>query len=315
MTVHDFHLKTAKPYLATGDWDNWYTALDISFPGRVIVVGDNRGNVTQLTLDGESLWKEKLHNQKVTHIEFSPRAPWCIVTASVDRTVKVWDVRNMKGKKNCLHTLPHEKPVNAAHFRITGGSQLIIHRQNNVRHYGLTTSTMAIENHHAYQPKHISLMQATWHPLRDIVVVGRYPDPNFPSYVEGEPRTVDFFDGVSGKLLHQHLDRGVGKNIISCNLFNATGDRMLSGAGVDVWIWKPNFDEIRRKERKQENIENDNFDDDSTDNEDKNNLEKKRKKKDSNLKKKRPSKKDDDIDDIKKKIKKTESKKGRTQKR
>lgn len=318
MTVHDFLMKTAEPYLETGDWEKWYTSLDISFPGRVIVVGDNKGYVTQLTLDGETLWKEKLHNQKVTHIEFSPRAPWCIVTASTDRTVKVWDVRNMKGKKTCLHTLPHEKPVNAAHFsRTDGGKLLTTDQHSQIRVYDCPSfgSEIIIPHPHR-QFQHLTPIRATWHPLRDIVVVGRYPDPAFPSFVEGEPRTVDFFDGASGKLLHQHLDRGVGKNIISLNLFNATGDRMLSGAGTDVWIWEPNFDEVKRREERRENSLNDETDYDCSD-DDNEKLDKKRKKrKDDNLNKKRSTKKKDDIDDIKKKIKKTENfKNGKSKKR
>jgi hypothetical protein len=29
--------------------------------------------------------------------------------------------------------------------------------------------------------------------LADVVLAGRYPDPQFPGYTEGEPRTIDFF--------------------------------------------------------------------------------------------------------------------------
>ena len=36
-------------------------------------------------------------------------------------------------------------------------------------------------------------MQACWHPLTDVVLAGRYPDPNFPGYKEGELRTIDFY--------------------------------------------------------------------------------------------------------------------------
>ena len=54
----------------------------------------------------------------------------------------------------------------------------------------------------------IHMLQAHWHPLQDLIVVGRYPDKNFPGYVDNERRTIDIFDADSGKLVHQLYDPG-----------------------------------------------------------------------------------------------------------
>lgn len=62
------------------------------------------------------IWKLKLHKKKVTHVEFNSRCEWLLATASVDQTVKIWDLRNIKDKANFLHVLPHDKPVNAGEF-------------------------------------------------------------------------------------------------------------------------------------------------------------------------------------------------------
>lgn len=56
---------------------------------------------------------DKLHKAKVTHAEFNSRCDWLLATASVDHTVKLWDLRNIKDKKSFLHELPHEKAVNS----------------------------------------------------------------------------------------------------------------------------------------------------------------------------------------------------------
>lgn len=82
-------------------------------------------------------------------------------------------------------------------------------------------------------------MQATWHPLRDLIVVGRYPDPSFPGTEEGELRTIDFFDGATGQLMHQHFKRPTGNKIISLNSFSPCGDYLLSAGGKesDVCLW------------------------------------------------------------------------------
>lgn len=59
------------------------------------------------------IFKEKLHKAKVTHAEFNPRCDWLMATSSVDATVKLWDLRNIKDKSSYIAEMPHEKPVNS----------------------------------------------------------------------------------------------------------------------------------------------------------------------------------------------------------
>ena len=40
-----------------------------------------------------------------------------MVTASVDHTVKLWDLRNIKDKKSFLHEMPHDRAVNSGTFK------------------------------------------------------------------------------------------------------------------------------------------------------------------------------------------------------
>lgn len=80
--------------------------------------------------------------------------------------------------------------------------------------------------------------KAHWHPLEDIIVVGRYPDPKLPSYVSTETRSVDFFDATTGDLLCQLEPKGES-GIISLNQFNAIGNVLASGMGRKVLLWKP----------------------------------------------------------------------------
>ena len=49
---------------------NWFTALDVQDFGSLLASGDNKGNVNLLTTDGEMVWKKKLHNDKIHHVEF-----------------------------------------------------------------------------------------------------------------------------------------------------------------------------------------------------------------------------------------------------
>lgn len=80
-------------------------------------------------------------------------------------------------------------------------------------------------------------LQANWHPLEDIVVIGRYPDPKFLGYQPTEPRCVDFFDASDGKLLYQLEPEG--KNcIISLNRFDSIGEVLASAMGQHILLWR-----------------------------------------------------------------------------
>lgn len=123
----------------------WYCCVDVSVSRQMLVTGDNVGQLSLLGLDGQKvnnhprimpliflfswsfvhflkifLWlfwcqifSEKLHKAKVTHAEFNSRCDWLLATASVDHTVKLWDLRNIRDKTSFLHDLPHEKAVNS----------------------------------------------------------------------------------------------------------------------------------------------------------------------------------------------------------
>ncbi|XP_071541524.1 DNA damage-binding protein 2-like isoform X2 [Panulirus ornatus] len=244
LALHDFLLKNRRTFLETEDLDHWYTSLDVSVQGGVMIIGDNKGYVNLLTLDGEQLWQEKLHKQKVTHIEFCRSMPWCLVTTSVDRSLKIWDIRNMKTRNSYVVNHMHRKPINSAYFSRTDGGRIVTtDQESEIRVYSCPSFNLShVIPHPHRQFQHLTPIKATWHPLRDIIVVGRYPDPVFPGYVSNEPRTIDFFNAATGELMYQHMDKGYSDKIVSLNMFNNTGDRLLSAAGMFVWVWKPRFD-------------------------------------------------------------------------
>ncbi|KAK2717179.1 hypothetical protein QYM36_007329 [Artemia franciscana] len=236
----DFYGRNTQVFLETDNKDHWYTSLDVSFTGKVMLAGDNKGYVRILSVDGEQISQIRLHKQKVTHAEFNPREPWLISTASIDHTVKLWDIRNVKPKPEALHILNHNKPVNSAYFSLAHGNRLLTtdqHSELRIYEGPLWNHARTIAHPHR-QFQHLTPIKAYWHPLEDIVIAGRYPDPNFPGYTTAELRTIDFFDADTGKILTQiipHFKNG----IISLNRFDAIGNVMVSGMGWDILVWKP----------------------------------------------------------------------------
>ncbi|XP_014202296.1 DNA damage-binding protein 2 isoform X3 [Pan paniscus] len=78
--------------------------------------------------------------------------------------------------------------------------------------------------------------EAAWHPRYNLIVVGRYPDPNFKSCTPYELRTIDVFDGNSGKMMCQLYDPE-SSGISSLNEFNPMGDTLASAMGYHILIW------------------------------------------------------------------------------
>ena len=63
---------------------------------------------------------------------------------------------------------------------------------------------------------------------QDLIVIGRWPDPDFVGYSANEKRTIDIFDANTGNLSLQLFD-GSLKGIISLNKFSNDGQFLCSG--------------------------------------------------------------------------------------
>ncbi|KAK7072661.1 DNA damage-binding protein 2 [Halocaridina rubra] len=295
VACHDFTGRREENiFLNTWDLNHWYTSLDL-LDKNTLMVGDNKGQATILSTDGSVLWGAKLHKQKITHLECCPSNSHYIISASVDRTTKVWDVRSLKSQKSCLYTLEHEAPVNSAYFSSTGNCVLTTDQKMELRVYAGPSFALMQKIPHPHRHfQHLTPIKAIWHPLRDIIVVGRYPDKEFPAPFESELRSIDFFDSANGKLLHQHIARDLSNKIVSLNLFNRTGDQMLSAAGMYAYLWKPRFPEQKREKANDSGKNDDNDDDDDDDDKDNDDSSKKKRKR-------KPSKKLDMEKDLNKK--------------
>ncbi|XP_051917863.1 DNA damage-binding protein 2 isoform X2 [Hippocampus zosterae] len=234
--LRDFHGTPLTVFACTDTFNCWYCCVDVSISRQMLATGDNVGNCLLVGLDGQKIFSEKLHKAKVTHAEFNPRCDWLLVTASVDHTVKLWDLRNMKDKNSFLYDMPHEKAVNSAYFHPSDCSKLVTTDQyDQIRVY--SSSDWSKPQHIIQHPhrhfQHITPIKATWHPMYDLIVVGRYPDDRI---CPGERRTIDIFDSNTAELVCQLHDPNVA-GIKCINKFNPLGDVIGSGMGVSVVLW------------------------------------------------------------------------------
>ncbi|AWP08364.1 putative DNA damage-binding protein 2 isoform 4 [Scophthalmus maximus] len=229
----------------------WYCCVDVSVSRQMLVTGDNMGQLLLLGLDGQKIFSNKLHKAKVTHAEFNSRCDWLLATASVDHTVKLWDLRNIKDKKSYLHEMPHERAVNSAYFNPLDSSKLLTTDQyDEIRVYSSCdwSKPQHIIQHPHRQFQHLTPIKATWHPVYDLIVAGRYPDDRV---FTGDQRTIDIYDSNTAELVCQ-LHDPTASGIKSINKFNPMGDVIGSGMGVTVLVWNRNESLISDRHAEQE---------------------------------------------------------------
>ena len=64
-----------------------------------------------------------------------------------------------------------------------------------------------------------SIRQAHWHPLQDLIVVGRYPDENLPGQVKGDMRSIDIIHPDTGaEVTRLHDSQATGLVSVSLHL-------------------------------------------------------------------------------------------------
>ncbi|XP_028305663.1 DNA damage-binding protein 2 [Gouania willdenowi] len=229
----------------------WYCCLDVSVSRQMLVTGDNTGQLVLLSVDGQTIFNAKLHKAKVTHAEFNTRCDWLLATASVDHTVKLWDLRNIKDKKSFLHEMPHERAVNSACFNPSDCSKLLTTDQHDqIRVYGSSdwSKPQCVIQHPHRQFQHLTPIKATWHPVYDLIVAGRYPDARVAT---GDQRSIDIFDSNTTELVYQLYD-STAAGIKSTNKFSPMGDVLASGMGVTLLVWDRNESFANNRHKVQE---------------------------------------------------------------
>lgn len=138
-----------------------------------------------------------LHDRKIAQVEVHPLEHHLLVTASLDRTVRLWDLRGTR--RVAIAELPHDLAVTGATFSPgTGASLLTTSYDNHIRVF--TTADVQTGNrvkpavsirHNNQTGRWVTSFRATWLPWSDE-----------PAFVVGNMgRQLDVFSAVDGRPL------------------------------------------------------------------------------------------------------------------
>ncbi|BES89459.1 fatty acid transport protein [Nesidiocoris tenuis] len=245
VTHWNFDVDAAKELHDLNDgYNTWFCSVNASEETGLIVAGDSTGLLHLFGKDMNRISAYKLHKAKVNTAEFNKKQNHIFVTASLDKTVKMWDVRMLgkeKGKSKIsvpLEETTHDHGINAAYFSRTNSNRLLLTDQSMMlKVYAMPFFDLETTIYHPHrQFQHLTPIKASWHPLADLIVAGRYPDPSWPNY-ELEQRGIDIIDAKTGQN-ELRLVSAEHNSIMSLNEFNCTGEYIASGMGLYVVYWK-----------------------------------------------------------------------------
>jgi hypothetical protein len=173
-----------------------------------------------------------LHDKKLFSLDFSPTRPWLLASASLDRTVAVWDVRKISPKKNKpLATMEHGLSVTAARFSPRGTRLLTTCNDDMLRVFEGGESTWDLARavkHNNHTGRYLTPFQAEWQ---------RDSDEMFLSGSLEHPRGIDVFR-VDGAPMERLEDDNVSA-VISLVACHPTHNVLAgSNASGKVYLWR-----------------------------------------------------------------------------
>jgi WD40 repeat protein len=154
-----------------------------------------------------------------------------MATAGLDTTVKIWDIRRMKGTSKPIATQNAGKSVNSAFFSPSGRSIVTTTQANTLEileDAHLSTDVIKAPKHRIRHDNHtgrwISTFQAKWHPSTSL------PEESFVVGSMSRPRTIEVFSGDSGKLLRGICGDALAAVASRC-CFHPNADRLIVVGG------------------------------------------------------------------------------------
>lgn len=182
----------------------------------------------------------QLHEKKIFSADFSPEAPQVLATASLDRTVALWDVRALGGgkKAKALATIEHGLSVTAVRFSASGGRLLTTCNDNLLRVFdgggakggGTAWALQTAVKHNNKTGRYITCFQAEWQ---------RGSDDGFLCGSLEHPRGIDVYSADGGGALRERLEPDAVGSVVSLIAQHPSRPELVaSNSGGKCFVWR-----------------------------------------------------------------------------
>ncbi|KAJ5594041.1 U3 small nucleolar RNA-associated protein 15 C-terminal [Penicillium hispanicum] len=210
--VQIYSIRTRKLLRTITRFDDTVRGTDVRPDGRVVVAGDDTGTVQVFDVNSRAIMKTwKDHKQPVWVSKFSPSDPTSVLTASDDRTVRLWD---LPVETSVRTFVGHTDYVRSGSFM-----------PGSMASSGLLVSGSYDRTVRLWDPRVESRAAMTFKMAAPIETV--LPMPAGTTVLAAADNKIAVLDVVAGKPLH--MIQSHQKTVTSLALAS-NGERLLSGA-------------------------------------------------------------------------------------
>lgn len=210
--VQIYSIRTRKLLKTISRFDDTVRCADVRPDGRVLVAGDDSGAMQVFDINSRSIlrtWKE--HKQPVWLTKFSPGDATTLLSASDDRTVRLWDLPSEKSVRTLVG---HSDYVRSGAFM--PGAQ-----SSNLVLSGSYDQTVRLWDSRAAEGRAVMTFKFAA-PVETVL-----PMPSGTTVLVAADNQIAVLDIVAGKPLH--MIKSHQKTVTSLSLASQ-GDRVISGA-------------------------------------------------------------------------------------
>jgi U3 small nucleolar RNA-associated protein 15 len=210
--VQIYSIRTRKLLRTITRFDDTVRGTDVRPDGRVLVTGDDTGSVQVFDVKSRAIlktWKE--HKQPVWVSKFSPSDPTSVLTASDDRTVRLWDLPSQNSARTFVG---HSDYVRSGAFM-----------PGSMASSGLVVSGSYDRTVRLWDPRVASRAAMTFKmgaPIESVL-----PMPTGTTVLAAADNKIAVLDIVAGKPLHMIQSH---QKTVTALALASNGERLLSGA-------------------------------------------------------------------------------------
>jgi len=178
----------------------------------------------------EKLTFKTLHDRKITSIHLNPSNPSLLLTSSLDRTWKVWDIRSFESRKEPEPLYQWDGQTKSITSAYWGPNQEILTTSYDdyvslFKEPNASNLNPIMIPHDNFTGRWTTNFRAIWHPTAPYFIIGNMK------------RKLDIYSTIDGSLADS-LDSEYLTAIPAMNAFNWNGSRIISGTSSGrVYIW------------------------------------------------------------------------------
>ncbi|CAG8615700.1 6242_t:CDS:1 [Acaulospora morrowiae] len=203
------------------------SCMDLHPNSKIIYFSTNHGTfgIKDLRESTKTFREYTLHYKKIGCVSINPHQHELLVTSSLDRSIQLWDLRNLKVNENTsIQKFTFDNSATSCYWSPKGDQIVSTCYDDTVRVFKFDAeknlNSSLVIPHDNKTGRWITAFRATWHPNSDV----------HPHFIIGNMRrSVDVFSSINGELIWNVRDEERLTAIPAVNAFHPRLNFIISG--------------------------------------------------------------------------------------